>query len=48
MHSRKSFLFNNTSVWIKRGGDSDFNDTTSSFDGGEICEQASVYIFMAG
>ena len=37
MHSRKSLLFNNTSVWIKREGDPDFDTTMGSFDGTEIC-----------
>ena len=36
MHSRKSPLFNNTSVWIKREGCPDFDVTMGSFDGAEI------------
>ena len=40
MHSCKSLLFNNTSVWIKREGDPDFG----SFDDVEICELVGVYI----
>ena len=44
MHSRKSLLFNNTSVWIKREGDPDFDVTMGSFDGAEICELVGVYI----
>ena len=35
--SRKSLLFNDTTVWIKRGG-SDFDVTKGSIDGVEICE----------
>ena len=44
MHSRKSLLFNNTSVWVKREGDPDFDSTMGSFDGTEICELVGVYI----
>ena len=43
MHSRKSLLFNNTFVWIKRG-DQDLNITMGSFDSVEICELVGVYI----
>ena len=35
--SRKSLLFNDTTVWIKRG-DSDFDVTKGSIDSVEICE----------
>ena len=35
--SRKSLLFNDTTVWIKRGG-SDFDVTKGSIDSVEICE----------
>ena len=44
MHSRESLLFNNTSVWIKREGDPDFDVTMGRFDGAEICELVGVYI----
>ena len=44
MHSRKSVLFNNTSAWIKREGDPDFDVTMGSFDGVDICELVGVYI----
>ena len=44
MHSCKSLLFNNTSVWIKREGDPDFDVTMGSFDGTETCERVGVYI----
>ena len=44
MHSRISLLFSDTSVWIKREGDSDFDVTMGSFDGAEICELVGVYI----
>ena len=38
MHSRKSLLFNNTDIWIKKNGDLDFDVTMGSFDGAELCE----------
>ena len=44
MHSRKSLLFNNTSVWIKRECDPDFDVTMGSFAGADICELVGVYI----
>ena len=44
MHSCKSLLFNNISVWIKREGDPDFDVTMGSFDGTETCEPVGVYI----
>ena len=44
MHSRKSLLFSNTSVWIKKEGDPDFDVTMGSFDDAEICELVGVYI----
>ena len=42
MHSRKSILFNNTSVWIKREGNPDFDVTMGSFEVAEFC--GLVYI----
>ena len=33
MHSRKSLLFNNTSVWVKREGDLDFEVTMGELVG---------------
>ena len=44
MNSRKYLLFSNTSAWIEREGDPDFNVATGSFDGVEICELVGVYI----
>ena len=44
MQLRKSFLLNNTSVWIKRADDPDFDVTMGSFDSVEICEPAGLYI----
>ena len=45
MHSRKSLLFNNTSVWVKKEGDPAIDVTMGgSFDGAEICELVGVYI----
>ena len=44
MHSRKSLLFNNTDIWIKKYGDLDFDVTMGSFDGAELCELVGLYI----
>ena len=44
MHSRKSLLFNNTNIWIKKNGDPDFDVTTGIFDGAELCELVGLYI----
>ena len=44
MHSRKSLLFNNTDIWIKKNEDSDFDVTMGSFDGAELCELVGLYI----
>ena len=44
MHSRKSLLFNNTDIWIKKNGDPDFDVTMGSFDGAALCELVGLYI----
>ena len=44
MHSRKSLLFNNTDIWIKKNGDPDFNVTTGSFDSAELSELVGLDI----
>ena len=44
MHSRKSLLFNNTDIWIKKNGDPDFDVTMGIFDGTELCELVGLYI----
>ena len=43
-HSRKSFLFNNQSIWKKKCNDSFFDVTMGSFDGAEICEIVGIYL----
>ena len=43
MHSRKSLQFNNTDIWIKKNGASDFDVKIGSFDGVELCEQVALY-----
>ena len=43
MHCRKSLLFNNSDIWIKKGS-KDFDVTMGSFDGAEICHLVDVYI----
>ena len=44
MHSRKSLLFNNTDMWIKKNGDPDFDVTMGSSDGTELCDLVGLYI----
>ena len=44
MHSRKSLLFNNTDIWIKKNGDPHFEVTMWNFDGAELCELVGLYI----
>ena len=44
MHSRKSLLFNNTDIWIRKNGDPDFDVTMGSFDDAELCELVDLYI----
>ena len=44
MHSRKSLLFNNTDIWIKKNGDPDFDVIMGSFNGAELCELVGLYI----
>ena len=44
MHSRKSLLFNNTDIWIKKNGDLDLDVTMGSFDGTQLCKLVGLYI----
>ena len=44
MHSRKSLLFNNTDIWIKKNGDQDLDVTIGSFDSVELRELVVLYI----
>ena len=43
MHCRKSMLFNNTEIWVKKDDKKDFDVTMGSFDGTEICELVGLY-----
>ena len=43
MHSRKSVLWFNNEVWVKKK-DPEFDVTMGSYDGGEVCEVCSLYI----
>ena len=43
MHSRKSVLFEQNQVWVKKGGNL-FDVTMGSFDGAEICELVGLYL----
>ena len=44
IHSRKSLLFNNTDIWIKKNVDLDFDVTMESFGGVELCKLVCLYI----
>ena len=44
MHCRKSLIFNNSDIWIKKDGNKEFDVTMGSFDGAEICELLGLYI----
>ena len=44
MYSRKSLLFDNTDIWIKKNGDTDFDVTMGSFDCADLCELVRLYI----
>ena len=44
IHSCKSLLINNISVWIKRKDDPVFDVTMGSFDGAEISQLVGVHI----
>ena len=36
-NSRKSLLFNDIDIWVKKSGDIDFDVRVESFDGTELC-----------
>ena len=44
MHSRKSLLFNNADVWIKKNEDSGFDVTMGRFVVAELCKLVGFYI----
>ena len=46
MHSRKSLLFNNTDIWIKKNRDPNSDVTMGSFDGAELCELVGLYFIL--
>ena len=43
-HSRKSFLFDKTSAWVKKGKNSFFDFAMRSYDRTEICELVGLYL----
>ena len=43
MHSRKSLLFNNNEIWVKKDNPN-FDVTMGSFDGAEVCELVGLYL----
>ena len=44
MHTRRSLLFADDSIWIKSSEDPSFDVTMGSFDGAELCELVGLYI----
>ena len=44
MHWRKSLLFNNTGIWIKKNGYPNFDVIIWSFDGAELFELVGLNI----
>ena len=46
MHSKRSLLFNNTNLYIKRNEDPYFDVTLRSFDGAELCQLVDLYILQ--
>ena len=44
MHSRKSLLFNNADVWIKKNEDSGFDVTMGRLVVAELCKLVGFYI----
>ena len=43
MHARKSLLFCNGDLWMKKSG-AEFDVTMGSFDGAEVCELVGLYL----
>ena len=46
MRARKSLLFSDGQLWVKRHGDVDFDVTMGSYDGAEVSEIVGIY-FLA-
>ena len=44
IHCRKSLLFNNSDIWIKKDVNKDFDVTMRSFHGAEICDLVDFYV----
>ena len=44
LNARKSFLFDNGKVWIKKNVETHFDVTEGSFDGAEVCELVGLYM----
>ena len=43
IHSRKSFLYNNKEIWVRKGN-TNFDLTMRNFDGAEACELVGLYL----
>ena len=41
---RKTLLFNEKTLWVKRYGDEDFDVLMRSYDGAEACELVGPYL----
>ena len=44
MHCRKTFLFNNSEPWVKKGDKGNFEVLMGLFDGAEVCELVGLYL----
>ena len=43
-HCRRSLLYHNGELWIKKDSDSGFDVTQGSYDGAEICELVGIFL----
>ena len=44
MPSRKTLLFRQDSIWVKKEGHEDFDILMGCYDGAEICKLVGIYI----
>ena len=44
MQSRKTLLFNNNELWVKKTGEENFDVPMGCYDGAEVCELVGTYI----
>ena len=43
-HARKSLLFHDNNLWVKKEGNPLFEITMGSYDGAEVCELVGPYL----